>query len=267
VSLNKLADFLASRGQPGDAQQALAHYQRSLEVREQLLRANPDSAQAARDVSVSLNKLADFLARRGQPGDAQQALAHYQRSLQVSEQLLRANPGSVALTRDVVASHQRIGFYFRQSGRHEQATAHLSECHRILHELHEAGCSLDQQMLQAYQQLHAEFGATPAPAPPTRALGRDEMRESAEHCFKKEYWEAAKTQFQQLLDQGAPAPEILPKLITCHLQSGVLSPATVAAVEQLLQTLEAAGPSAQSKALREQLAAAQPKKPRWKFWK
>ncbi|WP_173804272.1 tetratricopeptide repeat protein, partial [Sphaerotilus uruguayifluvii] len=35
-----------------------------------LLRAKPDSAQAARDVSVSLERLADFLRARGQAGDA-----------------------------------------------------------------------------------------------------------------------------------------------------------------------------------------------------
>ena len=36
--------------------------------------------QAARDVSLSLIGLGDYLAQRGQPGDAEQALAHYQRS-------------------------------------------------------------------------------------------------------------------------------------------------------------------------------------------
>ena len=92
MSLKKLGDFLASRGLAGDAEQALGHYQRSLEVSERLLAANPESAQAARDVSVSLSKLADFLASRGLAGDAEQALGHYQRSLEVSERLLAANP-------------------------------------------------------------------------------------------------------------------------------------------------------------------------------
>ncbi len=64
----------------------------SREITERLLTANPESAQAARDVSVSLNKLADFLSLRGLPGDAEQALGHYQRSLEVSERLLTANP-------------------------------------------------------------------------------------------------------------------------------------------------------------------------------
>ena len=68
VSLKKLGDFLANRGQQGDAEKALAHYERGLELSERLLRDNPQSAQAARDVSVSLERLGDFLASRGQAG-------------------------------------------------------------------------------------------------------------------------------------------------------------------------------------------------------
>jgi hypothetical protein len=56
----ELGDFLASRGQPGDAEKALAYYQRSLELREGLLRDNPQSAQVARDVSVSLKRLSSL---------------------------------------------------------------------------------------------------------------------------------------------------------------------------------------------------------------
>ncbi|MCA9032276.1 MAG: hypothetical protein KDA66_15775, partial [Planctomycetaceae bacterium] len=54
---------------------------------ERLLAASPDSAQAARDVSVSLNKLGDFLSTRGGPGDAEQTLEYYTRSLEVRERL------------------------------------------------------------------------------------------------------------------------------------------------------------------------------------
>ncbi|HMO63891.1 MAG TPA: tetratricopeptide repeat protein, partial [Verrucomicrobiota bacterium] len=97
----RLGDTLFERGLPGDAAAALGHYERSLEVRERLLKANPESAAAARDVSVSLNKLGDILARRGLPGDAAAALGHYERSLEVSERLLKANPESAAAARDV----------------------------------------------------------------------------------------------------------------------------------------------------------------------
>ncbi len=65
VSLERLGDFLSSRGKPGDAEKALSHYERCNEVLERLLQANPQSAQAARDVIVSCYKLGLFEGRRG----------------------------------------------------------------------------------------------------------------------------------------------------------------------------------------------------------
>ena len=59
---HQLGDLLVLRGQPGDADQALRHYTRGFEINEGLLKRNPEAAEAARDVSVSLNKLGDFLA-------------------------------------------------------------------------------------------------------------------------------------------------------------------------------------------------------------
>ena len=127
VSLNKLADFLASRGLAGDAEQALGHYQRSLEVQRTSAGGQPGVAQAARDVSVSLSLLADFLASRGLAGDAEQALGHYQRSLEVSERLLAANPESAQAARDVSVSLDRLGDFLASrglAGDAEQALGH-----------------------------------------------------------------------------------------------------------------------------------------------
>jgi hypothetical protein len=68
-----LADFLARRGQAGHAKKALGYYQRCLEIYERLLKANPESAQAARDVSISHFKLLQFHRRSGE-GKAKQGL-------------------------------------------------------------------------------------------------------------------------------------------------------------------------------------------------
>jgi tetratricopeptide (TPR) repeat protein len=106
---NQLGDVLVIRGEPGDADQALKHYTRSLELAEALLKRNPDSAQAARDVLISLERLGDFLARRGQPGDAEQALKHYTRSLELAEALLKRNPDSAQAAHDVMLSHYKLG--------------------------------------------------------------------------------------------------------------------------------------------------------------
>jgi tetratricopeptide (TPR) repeat protein len=138
VSLERLADFLARRGLPGDAEQALGHFQRCLTVRERLLAANPESAQAARDVSVSLGKLADFLASRGLPGDATQALGHYQRSLTVRERLLAANPESAQATRDVSVSLNGLADFLARRGLPgdaEQALGHFQRCNDMFERL------------------------------------------------------------------------------------------------------------------------------------
>ncbi|MEO1276885.1 MAG: hypothetical protein AAFV96_16435, partial [Pseudomonadota bacterium] len=54
VSYERLGDFFLRRGQSGDADRALKAYEDSLEIAERLHEANPDDAQAARDLSVSL---------------------------------------------------------------------------------------------------------------------------------------------------------------------------------------------------------------------
>ncbi|MBX7169186.1 MAG: toll/interleukin-1 receptor domain-containing protein, partial [Pirellulales bacterium] len=116
VSLNKLGDFYLARGQAGDAEEALRCFQQSLELREQLQRANPGSAAAARDVSVSLNKLGGFYLARGQAGDAEEALRCFQQSLEIAEDLQRANPGSAAAARDVSVSLNKLGDFYLARG-------------------------------------------------------------------------------------------------------------------------------------------------------
>jgi tetratricopeptide (TPR) repeat protein len=129
VSLEKLGDFLAERGQPGDAEKALQHLTRSLEIREALQKQNPDSAQAARDVYVGLDSLGNFLAQRGQPGDADQALRHFTRELEISESLQKQNPDSAQAARDVSVSLDKLGEFVAhrgQPGDAEVAARHVT---------------------------------------------------------------------------------------------------------------------------------------------
>ena len=74
-TLTSLAEMLVFRGQAGDAEQALRYFQRSLQVREDLLRANPDSAQAARDLAIALERLAGMASQGDGPADRERGLA------------------------------------------------------------------------------------------------------------------------------------------------------------------------------------------------
>jgi tetratricopeptide (TPR) repeat protein len=157
VSLRQLADFLASRGLPGDAEEALGHYRRSLEVRERLLVANPESAQAARDVSVSLGRLADFLASRSLPGDAEEALGHYRRSLEVDERLLVANPESAQAARDVSVSLNKLADFLTSRGLPGDAEEALGHCRRSL-EVRERLLLANAESAQAARDVSVSLG-------------------------------------------------------------------------------------------------------------
>jgi tetratricopeptide (TPR) repeat protein len=116
IVLNRLADYLLQRGRVGDAELALDHIERSLDLREALLRAEPDSAQALRDVSESLGLLADFLRRRRQDGDVERALNCAERSLALRERLLKANPDWGLNARHVAVSLDKLADFLRERG-------------------------------------------------------------------------------------------------------------------------------------------------------
>lgn len=109
VRLVAVADLLSQRGHTGDADQAFVYLEQSLEIRESLWREKLHSGHAARDLSVGLQVLADFLNSRGQGGDAQRALNYAQRSVEIREKLLLTNPGSTKAARDVAVSLQCLG--------------------------------------------------------------------------------------------------------------------------------------------------------------
>jgi tetratricopeptide (TPR) repeat protein len=83
----------------------MGHYQRSLEVSERLLLANPESAQAARDVAISHERLGDFAAERGESADA---IAHYRESLTQWSALHDANPESSDIARGLIVPLERM---------------------------------------------------------------------------------------------------------------------------------------------------------------
>ena len=89
----------------GDGPGALAAYQESLDIARKLAAADPGSAQAQRDVSVSLGKIGDVKLRSG---DGPGALAAYQESLDIDRKLAAANPGNAEAQRDLLDSLAKV---------------------------------------------------------------------------------------------------------------------------------------------------------------
>jgi tetratricopeptide (TPR) repeat protein len=107
-------------------------FQRSLTVREELLRANPQSAQAARDVSLSLEKKADFLFRLGQSAEAAEL---FKQVLPIREMLLAANPGSAEVKLDVAVARFDIGEGLSSANRDVESLLHYQQSARLFEEL------------------------------------------------------------------------------------------------------------------------------------
>lgn len=157
IGLEKLADFLIEQGGKNDSEKILANLNRSLEIREVLMKANPTSAQAARDLSVALNKLGDYLATLGKPEDATKALRHFERDLAISEKLLAANPNSAQAARDVVISHYKLANFSRSTGNKAGEEKHFRACYDLLKNCAEKKLTFDQRIVELFEDLKEHF--------------------------------------------------------------------------------------------------------------
>lgn len=110
---------------------------------------------------MSLNQLGAFLAARGLPGDADQALAHYQRGLTLRERLLAATPDSAAKARDVVVSHAKLAAFGERTGDQALAERHNAACYAVLHRSIAASVTFDPPVMQVYEQLRSALGDPP----------------------------------------------------------------------------------------------------------
>jgi hypothetical protein len=103
--------------------------ERSLEVAEGLAKADPDSAQAQRDLSVSLNKLGKVEVEAGNLAAAREL---FQRSRDIAEGLAKADPHSAQAAFDVNSSHQCLAQVAEQQGDRDAELHHLRAAKAVL---------------------------------------------------------------------------------------------------------------------------------------
>ncbi|MFO1145317.1 MAG: hypothetical protein U1E33_01585 [Rhodospirillales bacterium] len=108
----------------GDLAGARVHLEEGLTIAERLAAQNPGSAEAQRDVSVSLEKLGDVLVKAG---DLAGARSRFEKSLELRERLAAQNPGSAEAQRDVSVSLEGLGDVLMQAGDLAGARARFEE--------------------------------------------------------------------------------------------------------------------------------------------
>ena len=268
--LSLAAGIAASAGfETGQLVRAGRLWRHCLTVSEELLAANPQSAQAARDVLISLERIANA---RVLAGDRSSALSAQERSLAIARRLwAQCGESSWEFGRTLVVALLRTSEVAGRAGGQEAAATHLGECRELLERFKKAGTQLDPAMQNLLSQLRT---APRVRIPDLLAQPRPEMtlaerRESAARFFQKGFWEAASGDLQKLLDAGEPLAEYGPKLITCLLNAHETPlESYVSRIRTLLQQLEQAGRADLAAPLREQLQArlSGPPKRWWKFW-
>ncbi len=159
IGLEKLGDLLVLNGNAGEPEKTLALFAQSALLREELMKKYPTSAQVARDLSVGLNKLADFLTALDRPGDAEQAKAHFTRDLEISEKLLKANPESLEAVRDVAISRYKLAGFAQKRGETADEEKHIKACYELLAPHIAKGAKFDASIMDFFAVLKERFAA------------------------------------------------------------------------------------------------------------
>ncbi len=231
---------------------------------DELRQRNPQSADYARDLSVSYNKLGDLHLGLG---NGAKALEFYEKSLALREELRQRNPQSADYARDLVVSCWRMADVAEKTGQGD-ARNWWRKAYEQLAGMKARGIMLptDEQHLA---MLKRKLDAVPVEATPPKAPSRNELRVFAEDAMRKCLWDVAVSMFEGLLAAGDPVEQVGPKLVTCLLK--VHEPPRLnelARAEEIVARLESAGRSDLAAPLRAEVASKTPtpKKPAWKRW-
>ena len=134
ISLIEVGDYYAMYGDLSTSfeyyEQAvdIARYQKSLVNKEE----KSDSIEAKRDVSVSLNKLADIYLQKG---EVAKALQHYQDGLELRQEIQNQRPDSIEAKRDVSVSLEKLADIYLQKGEVAKSLQHYQESLELRQEI------------------------------------------------------------------------------------------------------------------------------------
>jgi hypothetical protein len=139
--------------QAGDLPSARARFEQSLGIRQKLAQENPTSAEAQRDLGVSLSRLGDVAVQAGDlpsaRGPVRAELGH------PPEARPGSNPTSAEAQRDLSISLFKLGGVAVLTGDLPSAKARLEECVSILKKLAQRGAITpsDRQLLDQLERI------------------------------------------------------------------------------------------------------------------
>jgi len=155
TNLQSLGDLLVARGHPGDAETSVKHCARSLQIREEILKSNQNTAQTRFEVASNLQSLADAFALRGQPGDAGDSLHLYQRCLEQLDKLVLDDPDSARTARAVWVVCRKLAMLAEHSAS-DDARMWWRRAHDVLNGMATKGKYLSAQDMRDLEAIRAK---------------------------------------------------------------------------------------------------------------
>ncbi len=113
--LDRAGRGLMQRGRSKEAEEVLRE---ALDIRERLVRQEPERADYLRDLSVSYERLGDLMSGLGAGEEARQ---FFQKALDIRERLVRQEPERADYLRDLSVSYNKMGDLMRGLGAGEEA--------------------------------------------------------------------------------------------------------------------------------------------------
>ena len=159
AALNELGITLREQG---DLNGALAAAERSLELMEQALGANPGDTMWQQNLEISYSHVGDLLAASGKGAEA---LTAYRKAVEIAEKLAKAYPNNWDAHSSLTFQLARVGDTLRNSGNREEALETYRRALAILERLGEPA-SGDPQWSLAH--IHSSIGFV------LRTMGREE---------------------------------------------------------------------------------------------
>src|SRR5579871_1095435 len=120
------------RAEAGDFPAALENYQKFLDARERIARAEPRSPANQRQLSLAHKRVGAVLIKTGKLSDA---LDHYRMAQAIDESRVRADPGNAEARMDLTFAYSDIGFIQREQGHWRAALAQYQKAEAIRGEL------------------------------------------------------------------------------------------------------------------------------------
>lgn len=109
ISYRLLGDFYQNRRELGDWGMSVFYYEKVNELNQLLHERNPDSGEAARDLSASYECLGALYRDGGDPNDWDKALSCFEKVHEVNHALYERDPASAKAARELSLSYRLIG--------------------------------------------------------------------------------------------------------------------------------------------------------------